>query len=605
MPMNDYRMDIKVRVEGQELLGSHPECDIMSFLWREELGKIPIGELELCFGAGEPSKAPTLDAWAGKSISIAIVAAAESGARGQSTYFDGIVTSTRIKAAKMEISYVVEIRPKVWSSAQVSDCKIWFSDDAKDGGDPISNTDNIKAVLSDLGLDVTCAYTSRLKTSFTAQFRETTYNYLMRLLENDGAYLVYDHSVDPVKASIVEPTTSNAPSLTLRDSEVDAWDISFAPRPASAKVFGFDFLQSSVEVSGEHVASSAADLEKFSGHKHHIVEYPGNITTHDEAAGAARAIAESVHSEAAVFEATVNTPRVQPGQCVKLEGAFGQGDKDQLGEVFVTAAELSYSGEGGLQVWFRGVSAARPYRPARVTPRPKIHGVQTALVTNSDADCDELGRVRVKFHWPSAGAGDAGGPESPWLRVAQAWASEEVGVFTLPNVGDEVLVAFEHGDPDRPVIIGSLWNSKHKPPVSLPDDWTQTRIKTRRGHQLTFEDKDGGEYIELISGQKENMIKLDDNEEKILVHATKDYKTTVDNDYVLEATNKIELTVGQSSITIDTSGITIKSASGDITIEGLNVKASAKVAAELKGSASAKLEASGQTTVKGAMVMIN
>ena len=120
------------------------------------------------------------------------------------------------------------------------------------------------------------------------------------------------------------------------------------------------------------------------------------------------------------------------------------------------------------------------YRPALATPRPRIHGTQTALVVGmdqaEDVYCDKFARVKVQFHWDRQGQYQ--GHTSCWIRVAQAWAGKQFGALFIPRVGQEVLVAFLEGDPDQPVIVGSLYNAEHLPPVDLPHFRTSSGVKS-------------------------------------------------------------------------------------------------------------------------------
>ena len=117
---------------------------------------------------------------------------------------------------------------------------------------------------------------------------------------------------------------------------------------------------------------------------------------------------------------------------------------------------------------FTCIPGALPYRPQRVTKKPTIAGVQTATVVGPAGEeifCDKYGRVKVQFNWDRAGKKDAN--SSCWLRVAQVWAGNGWGAFFWPRVGHEVVVTFEEGDPDQPVIIGSVYNAENMPPLAL------------------------------------------------------------------------------------------------------------------------------------------
>jgi type VI secretion system secreted protein VgrG len=159
-----------------------------------------------------------------------------------------------------------------------------------------------------------------------------------------------------------------------------------------------------------------------------------------------------------------------------------------------------------------------PYRPPRRTPRPIIHGTQTAIVRGGEGSeiyTDEYGRVRVEFHWDRKSPGNQ--DSSCWVRVAQIWAGSGFGAVFIPRLGQEVLVDFLEGDPDRPIVVGSVYNSEHKPPY-LPLDATQSGIKTRSSlgggednfNEIKFEDKKGEEQL-FFQAEKDHTINVKNN----------------------------------------------------------------------------------------------
>jgi type VI secretion system secreted protein VgrG len=171
---------------------------------------------------------------------------------------------------------------------------------------------------------------------------------------------------------------------------------------------------------------------------------------------------------------------------------------------------------------FKCIPAAIPFRPARETPRPTVKGTQTAVVIgdkDDEIDPDKYGRVKVVFRWDPEGP--RGLDSSCWVRVAQFWAGRQWGAQFIPRVGDEVVVAFLEGDPDKPLIIGSVYNADNMPLYELPKNKTQSGIKSHSSpggnsqnfNELRFEDKKG--------------------QEQIIVHAEKDMNTTVEDNHTV------------------------------------------------------------------------
>lgn len=197
----------------------------------------------------------------------------------------------------------------------------------------------------------------------------------------------------------------------------------------------------------------------------------------------------------------------------------------------------------------------------------RVAGVVIGIVTNNQ-DPDGLGRVKVKFPWLS----DA--DESGWARVAAPMAGKGRGIYFLPEVDDEVLVAFEHGDVRFPYVVGSLWNGKDAPPAKNDDGKNNIRvIQSRSGHVIRLTDEDGQEKIEIVDKSGKNSLVLD----------------TAQNTLTLTTDKDIVLSAAQGTIKLDAQKVEIKS-SADIKIEadaGMDVKASATM------------------TIKGATVNIN
>lgn len=197
----------------------------------------------------------------------------------------------------------------------------------------------------------------------------------------------------------------------------------------------------------------------------------------------------------------------------------------------------------------------------------RFAGVVVGVVTNNQ-DPEKMGRVKVKFPWLSDE------DESNWARVASPMAGKERGLFLLPEVDDEVLVAFEHGDPRFPYVVGSLWNGTDAPPAENADGKNNVRVlKSRSGHVIRLTDEDGKEKIEIIDKSEKNSIVIDTSQNTLTI--------TTDKDIVLAA--------AKGSIKLDAQKVEIKS-SADTKIEA---------------GAGMDLKASAQMNVKGATVNIN
>jgi uncharacterized protein involved in type VI secretion and phage assembly len=198
----------------------------------------------------------------------------------------------------------------------------------------------------------------------------------------------------------------------------------------------------------------------------------------------------------------------------------------------------------------------------------RVYGVVTALVTNNK-DPEGLGRVKLKFPWLSDSE------ESDWARVASPMAGNQRGLFLLPEVDDQVLVAFEHGDPAFPFVLGSLWNGRQKPPETNSDGKNNLRfLKSRSGHVVRLNDKEGEETIEIVDKSGKNSIVV----------------STKDNSITITADGDLKLTSTKGKVVVTGKG-------------GVELKSDAGIKVEAQQNL--ELKASGQTVVKGSTVNIN
>jgi type VI secretion system secreted protein VgrG len=200
---------------------------------------------------------------------------------------------------------------------------------------------------------------------------------------------------------------------------------------------------------------------------------------------------------------------------------------------------------------FTCIPAALPYRPARTTPRPFVHGCQTAVVVGPAGEeifTDKYSRVKVQFHWDREGKKDAN--SSCWVRVASTWAGRQWGAIHIPRIGQEVVVDFEEGDPDQPIVIGSVYNADNMPPYALPANKTQSGIKSRSSlgggadnfNEIRFEDKKGSEQL-FIHAEKNQDIEVENDETHWV---GRDRTKTIDHDETVSVGNNRTETVGKN-----------------------------------------------------------
>jgi type VI secretion system secreted protein VgrG len=544
--------------------------------------------------------------------------------------------------------------------------------------------DILKEVLK--GLDVSYQIQGTFAPrEICVQYRESDFNFASRLMEEEGIFYFFKHTDgrhEMVLANTPQsnPDLSHQPNLIFeeiaggnrKEDRVHSWERVQELRSGKITLWDHSF-----ELPHKHLEAEKPILESVkAGKVEHklkladndkleIYDYPGgyakrfdgvNKSGGDQAAQLqkvfqdnSRTVGIRMQEEAApsvALHALSNCRQLSSGHKFILERHFNADGKYLITLIGHSASLNSQFLSGGVDEFsysntFTSIPADIPFRPLRVTPRPRIDGCQTAVVVGPAGEeifTDKYGRVKVQFHWDRSGKNDA--DSSCWVRVATPWAGKQWGMIHIPRVGQEVVIDFLEGDPDRPVIVGSVYNAEMMPPYTLPANRTQSGIKSRSSasggpdnfNELRFEDKKGSEQL-FVHAEKDSTfetehdrsewvghdetVKVDNNrtrnvgaDEKITIGSnqtesvSKERKIDVGTDDTLKVGKKILIDAGDE-ITIQTgaSKIVMKK---DGTIEISGVQITVKGSATLENKAPMiTSEASGIHTIKGSLVKIN
>ena len=417
---------------------------------------------------------------------------------------------------------------------------------------------------------------------YCVQYRETDFNFVSRLLEEEGIGYYFTHAAGahtmvvfapPKEFPATAPATARySPAVggAIPDDTVHSWEKmqelrseKYELRDHSFEKTGDPFtsqgtMPASVAVGAatHKLALGNTALELYDAPGEYSQRYDGIDKSGGEQAGDVAKIGGDGTRTAKIRmeEEAASAVLIQGGGGCRQFVAGGKFTLDApglphaAGDYVLTALQHvarqnDYLGTGSNVPFdyansFACIPAALVYRPARLTPKPVVHGTQTAVVVGNSGDeifTDKYGRIKVQFHWDREGIND---PDSScWIRVGTPWAGTQWGTIHIPRVGQEVIVAFEEGDPDRPIVVGSVYNDALMPPYALPDNKTQSGMKSRSTPQASAEN-----FNELRFEDKKDS-------EEVYFHAEKDFNRVVENNDTL-VVGKLKKDKGDQSVEI-------------------------------------------------------
>ncbi len=436
-----------------------------------------------------------------------------------------------------------DVVPQIWFLSYVADCRI-FQDK--------SVLDIIESVLQEHNItdfEIRATRDNYPKMEYCVQYREDTLKFVSRLMERFGLFYWHEHDSDKHVLVIADgnmkskPAGVGAVSVAAQDGGVTALQFDYSYRPGKWTLSDYDF-----EAPTKNLLASTPTILKIPQiTQREIYDYPGLYATRDAGNHFTR---QHIEGEEAQYQVLRGTGRYAPfdaGRRCKATSVWrGTGAIDEdllLIEVRHTAADhAQISGDAAPPYYaneFRAIPLQTPYRHPQVTPRPFVHGPQTAVVTGpsgSEIHTDKYGRVKVRFHWDRNPDGNRDDVSSCWIRVSQAWAGRNWGSIHIPRVGQEVIVDFLEGDPDRPIITGRVYNGDNPVPYDLPAHATQSGIKSHSSpgsgsNEFRFEDKQGSE--------------------EVWFHAQKDLNSKIENDETRKVGNNRTTTIHKDEKTVD------------------------------------------------------
>jgi type VI secretion system secreted protein VgrG len=554
-------------------------------------------------------------------------------------FFSGVLTEAQwVGRRAYGSAYDLILRPWLWLLTHTTDSRIFQK---------MSVIDIVQKVFTDAGFrdfqnDTKETYKKR---DYCVQYRETHFDFVCRLMEEEGIYYYFKHTQSKHMLVMADGKSCHQPVPELpsvrflpagelrRDGEqtLSGWSSGRAFRTGKVMVNAFDFDKPSANLRHPQAQPGGYQHDSLE-----IYDYPVKYKQGEESdvgKKAALAMLLSRQSEDRRRNAQGDAPNLFPGGLTKVTHQLPDSEKK---EYLVVAATHSYVGQsyysgagGGQDNSYAGSyllqPSDRPYKAPLVTRRPLVSGPQTATVVGPSGEeihTDKHGRIKVQFHWDRVGKRDEN--SSRWVRVAHVWAGKGWGGMHIPRIGMEVVVDFLEGDPDRPIVVGAVYNGTNTPPWQLPANKTQSGVKSRSTkdgsdalyNEFMFEDKKGSEFVRLHAekdlnitvedketrvvkgknkkdveetsrstlvekGDEEHEVKTGDQFVKIgrdqQVTIKRDQKVKADRDIHIKADSSITLECGQSKITMKPMTITIETPNLSIDTKITKIEATAMI----------------------------
>ena len=569
----------------------------------------------------------------GKGITVSV-----ASGQGGDRYFHGIVRRLALGAPLDEArSYIVELVPWLWFLTRTADCRIYQNQ---------STVQIVEQIFGDLGFT---DYQSKLTGSYSpreycVQYRETAFQFVSRLLEEEGIFYYFSHDDGKHTLILADDASAYAPCpessvvyvpiepRVQPSDRIVGWQHAYEYRSGKFTLTDYNFEQPTNSLVSS--APTAVSLPQISSYE--VFDYPGIYldTGRGSTLAGLRVGADETPYDAVWARSTYRT--FTPGGTFTVTRHTDQAEVNQ--SFVITSIEHRAGGQELYGNRFEAIPSSVVYRPEARTPRPMIRGTQTAVVVGSSGEevwPDKYGRIKVQFHWDRLGKNDEN--SSCWIRCAQAWTGATWGVLFLPRIGQEVVVSFLEGNPDRPLIIGTVANANEMPAYTLPDNKTRSYIRTRSSKQgestasneIRFEDLKGSEELYIHAQKDLNEIvennrtltvgsnKADDGSQTITVYKDRTITVQTGNESttIKQGNRTVEIDQGNESTTIkqgnrtveiDTGNDTLTIKQGNLSIQmnaGSGTIEAAQTITLKVGSNSIEISQQG-ITVKGAQVQV-
>ncbi len=521
-----------------ELIGSDEEVRVLSFSGNESIS----GLFSFALDVGCANGTMTPDSFLSKSGLLTLV-----DPNTHRLLHGEIIEAAQVNQGRRFTQFQLTIAPKPWYLLSRSGSQIFQDQSAPGIINSVLGAAGIRG--ADVRLALSASYPSR---TYCVQHQETDWDFICRLMEEEGIFYFFEHALDKHTLVIGDQNScfkalpggakiAYHPVTGLVPGKESLHDFSCSQGIATGNVSLQDYFFEKPSLSllsnaAANGAGARGDFEQY--------HYPGCYQTPEEGKRYAQLRVDALNTFAFTATIKTNSQRLQPGYVMAIEGhprksanrqylithVHHKSQQPQSLEEGASTAPYSYQATASL------IPNDVTYRPARTHQVNKITGTETAIVTGPPKEeiyTDEHGRIKVHFHWDRNNGYDQ--KSSCWVRVSQAFAGSQWGSVSIPRVGEEVMIAYESGLPDRPIVIGRLYNGQHPAPYPLPANKTRSSLKT-------LSTPNGGGF---------NEVRIEDKKgsEQIFIHAEKDVDMLVKNDWRETIDNDEHHSVDKESFT--------------------------------------------------------
>lgn len=483
-----------------------------------------------------------------------------------SRYFNGKITRVAVSAVELSgiryAAYQLTVEPDLWPMKRDRNLRIFQ-------GQTVPQI--INTLLSEYQVNVEDKLNGSYRVwDYCVQYQESSFAFISRLMELEGIAYHFRHEAGKHTMVLTDSATQHqsvsgyetipyhqtASGGITTEEGIGQWALEDSVTPGIYSLDDYDFRKPNAwlfQARQNPASPSPGSID--------VYDWPGRFVDHGHGEFYARIRQERWQVEHQQIQASATAVGIAPGATFTLTNAPFFSDN---GEYLTTAAdylfeENSYASGGNSdishQIHFRVIPSSVVYRPAQVTDWPRTYGPQTAKVVGPEGESiwtDRYGRIKVKFHWDRHAKGDD--TSSCWVRVSSAWAGQGFGGVQIPRVGDEVVIDFINGDPDRPIVTGRVYNEASMPPWDLPGDATRMGFMTRskdgnidNSSFLFFEDNPGNESVEMHS-EKDMKISVENDKHvnidgcrKTVINKTEDHSVGQDATFNFNAKRTVNI----------------------------------------------------------------